>query len=74
MQDDPSAIVIRLTILLFVVVVDRAVLCVRRAWLGDTATQILGRICVDVCFPCLTFVQMLRIVGDRPLRGQGLCC
>ncbi|MBW7908777.1 MAG: AEC family transporter [Kiritimatiellae bacterium] len=69
MQEDPSAIVFRLTILLLVVVAGWFVR--RRAWLGDTATQILGRICVDVCFPCLTFVQMLRIVGDRPLRGQG---
>lgn len=42
----------------------------RRAWLGETATRWLGRLCVDVCFPCLTFVQMLQIVGRNPVAEQ----
>lgn len=43
----------------------------RRAWLGETATRRLGRLCVDVCFPCLTFIQMLQIVGRSPAAEQG---
>lgn len=43
----------------------------RRGWLGEPATTGLGRICVDICFPALTFVQMLQIVGQRGAAQQG---
>lgn len=43
----------------------------RRNWLQEPAVRALGRICVDVAFPCLTFTQMLKIVGSQPMGEQG---
>lgn len=68
-SSDSHSIVFRLAILLLVVGVGW--LARRRGWLGEPATTVLSRICVDYCFPCLTFTQMLRIVGQRPLAEQG---
>lgn len=43
----------------------------RRAWLQEPAVRALGRICVDVAFPCLSFTQMLGIIGRQSLGEQG---
>lgn len=69
MNHEVSAVAFRMGILFLV-------LCAgwiarRRVWLGETATRLLGRLCVDVCFPCLTFIQMLQIVGRSPATEQG---
>lgn len=42
----------------------------RRGWLGAEATRVLSRLCTDLCFPCLTLTQMIRIVGQMPLAEQ----
>ncbi len=44
----------------------------RRRVLGEPATRAMSRLCTDVLFPCLTFTQMLRIVGQRPAVEQGV--
>ncbi len=44
----------------------------RRGRLGEPAVRGLGRICVDITFPCLTFTQMLKIVGSQPAVEQAL--
>jgi predicted permease len=69
MDVEASSIVARLAVLAGVMLAGW--FARRRAWLGDPATRALSRLCTDVFFPCLTFTQMLRIVGLRPPAEQG---
>ncbi|HMP77575.1 MAG TPA: AEC family transporter [Kiritimatiellia bacterium] len=69
MTNDVQAIAFRLAVLFLVVLAGWTARRLR--WLGEPATRMLSRLCVDVCFPCLTFTQMLHIVGGRPLAEQG---
>ena len=69
MTNDVQAIVFRLSVLFLVMFAGWTARRLR--WLGEPAPRVLGRLCVDVCFPCLTFTQMLHIVGGRPLAEQG---
>lgn len=70
MNANYSAIGTRLSVLVCIVLAGW--IARRQGWLGEPATRVLGRLCVDVCFPCLTFIQMLQIVGRRPPAEQGL--
>ncbi|MCS6771679.1 MAG: AEC family transporter [Kiritimatiellae bacterium] len=42
----------------------------RRLIVGDESTRLLSRFCTDICFPALTFTQMLRIIGEWPATLQ----
>lgn len=70
MHVDPADVWSRLAVL--AAVLYAGWLARRRRWLGESATRVLSRLCTDVFFPCLTFTQMLRIIGRRPITEQSL--
>lgn len=68
MDADPAAVWFRLAVLAGVLYAGG--FARRRRLLGEPATRALGRVCTDVCFPCLTFTQMLRVIGSWPAVEQ----
>ncbi len=68
MDADPAAVWFRLAVLAGVLYVGW--LARRRRLLGEPATRALSRFCTDICFPCLTFTQMLRVIGSWPATEQ----
>lgn len=65
---DWSAVVPRFVALFLVV--GAGWLARRRGWFGPETTVALGRLSVELAFPCLTFTQMLRTLGRENLAAS----